>query len=93
MDPNAVAVLRHPDGHQLGYLPAGHAADVVTAARDRGSRFLALVSSVSGGADDFVSAGPVGAELVLPVLEAGATKAMARRYLLGHLNNVATSVP
>ena len=40
-----------------------------------------------------VSAGPVGAELVLLVLEAGATKAMARRYLLGLLNNVATSVP
>ena len=43
VDRNAVAVLRHPDGHQLGYLPAAHAADVVAAARERGTRFLALV--------------------------------------------------
>jgi hypothetical protein len=94
VDPNAIAVLRDPDGHQLGYLPAAHASEMVAPARDRGTRFLALVAAISGDADDMLSVGAIGAEVVLLVLEAGATKAMARQYLLGLLRGRrATSVP
>ena len=90
VDPNAVAVLRHPDGPQLGYLPAIMAKDVVNAARDRGTRYLALVTEVTGAApDDFISVAPVGAALVVLVLEGGATKQMARRYLLELMNGSA----
>jgi hypothetical protein len=87
VDVNAVAVLREPDGHQLGYLPATLAKDVVGAARERGTRYLALVTEVTGvGPDDLISVAPVGASLLLMALDGGATRAQARRYLLGLMN-------
>jgi hypothetical protein len=92
VDANAVAVLRSSDGRQLGYLPAAVAKDVVTAARDLGARYLALVSDVTGGTpDDLISVSPVAAHLLILVLEGGATKAAARRYLLGLVNRRATA--
>jgi hypothetical protein len=87
VDPNAVAVMRHPDGPQLGYLPAVIAKDLVPAACEHGTRYVALVTDVTGAsADDFLSVEPVGANLVILVLEQSATRAMARRYLLGLMN-------
>jgi hypothetical protein len=81
VDGNAVAVLRASDGRQLGFLPATLAAEVVEAARG-GTRYLALVSEVTGAGDDLISVAPVRARLLVLVLESGATKAQARRYFL-----------
>lgn len=83
VDPNAVAVLRPGDGRQLGYLRAALAKGVVAAAR-RGTRYLALVDEVTGV--DGIGGGPVGAVLLVLALEHGATKAMARDYLLDFSN-------
>jgi hypothetical protein len=86
VDRNAVAVLRVPDGRQLGYLPAAAAAEVVAAAR-AGTRYLALVGEVTGARDDLLSIGqPVRAEVVVLALERGATRSMARRYVLDLMN-------
>jgi hypothetical protein len=86
VDVNAVAVLRDSDERQLGYLPATLAAEVVESAR-QGTRYLAVVSEVSApGPDDLIAVAPVGATLLLLVLESGATAAMARRHLLDLMN-------
>jgi hypothetical protein len=81
VDRNAVAVLRAADGRQLGFLPAALAADVVEAARG-GTRYLAVVSEVTGAGDELVSVAPVRARVLVLVLGAGATTAQARRYFL-----------
>ena len=83
VDPNAVAVLRLGDGRQLGYLRAVLAKEVVAAAR-RGTRYLALVSKITGV--DGIGGGQAGVVLLVLILEGGATKAMARRYLLDLMN-------
>lgn len=85
-DANAVAVLRDADERQLGYLPATLAAEVVAGARE-GARYLAVVSDVNApDPDDLIAMTPVRATLLLLVLEGGATVAMARRHLLGLMN-------
>ena len=86
VDANAVAALRPADGRQLGYFPAATAAEVVAAAR-AGTRYLAVVNDVTGGAaDDLISVAPVRATLLVLALEPGATKAAARQYLLRLMN-------
>ena len=86
VDTNAIAVLRPADRRQLGYLPAATAAEVVATAR-AGTRYLAVVNDVTGGAaDDLISVAPVRATLVVLALEPGATKAAARQYLLRLMN-------
>ena len=82
-------VVRPTDGRQLGYLRAALAKDVVAAAR-QGTRYLALVHQVTGAdplAGLSAGGGQVGAVLLVLALEHGATKAMARRYLLDLVNN------
>jgi hypothetical protein len=81
VDCNAVAVLRASDGRQLGFLPATLAAEVVEAARG-GTRYLALVSEVTGAGDELISVAPVRARLLVLELRWGATRAQARQYLL-----------
>jgi hypothetical protein len=86
VDSNAVAVLRAGDKRQLGYLPAALAAEVVAAARE-GTRYLAVVNEVEAPApDDLISVTPVRARLIVLELKQGATRAMARRHLLGVMN-------
>ena len=82
VDANAVEVLRAPDERQLGFLPAPLAAEVVAAART-GTRYLAVVSEVTGPSqDDLLAVAPVRATLVVLALEGGATVAVAREHLL-----------
>lgn len=82
VDANAVAVLRPADERQLGYLPAAVAKDAVTAAR-QGTRYVAMVSEVTGGdGDNLIYVQPVRARLLVLVLEGGAKKHDARRYML-----------
>lgn len=88
VDVNAVAVLNR-DGRQLGYLPATLAKDVVAAARGTGTRYLALVSDVTGGGPEselLLGSQPVGARLLILALEGGATKDAARRYFRDLMN-------
>ena len=86
VDANAVEVLRTPDERQLGFLPATLAADVVAAARS-GTRYLTVVSEVTGPSpDDLLAVAPVRATLLVLALEEGATVAMARKVLLGVMN-------
>lgn len=87
VDANAVAVIA-PNGRQVGYLRASLAKGVVRAARDEGTRYLALVHEVTGaGPPDLIVAGEqVGATLLVLALQRGATKAAARRYLLDLMN-------
>jgi hypothetical protein len=81
-DANAVAVLRHPNGRQLGYLPAAVAKEVVAAARD-GTRYLAVVLEVTGaGPYDFIAGGTVGATLL--ILSRMAQPAMTRGSTCWH---------
>lgn len=82
VDSNAVAVLRAGDERQLGYLPAAVAKDVVASASG-GTRYVAVVSEVTGAEpDDLLSAEPLRARLLVLTLEGGATKAAARSYFL-----------
>lgn len=86
VDVNAVEVLRATDERQLGFLPATLAAEVVAAAH-KGTRYLAVVSEVSGPSpDDLISVAPVRATLLVLVLEGGAAIVMARKYLLRLMN-------
>jgi hypothetical protein len=93
VDCDAVSVLRASDGRQLGFLPATLAAEVVEAARG-GTRYLAVVSEVTGAGEDLLSVAPVRARLLVLVLGAGATKAQARRYFFDHFGPMpAASAP
>lgn len=83
VDANAVEVLRATDERQLGFLPATLAAELVAAAR-AGTRYLAVVSEVTGPSpDDLIAVAPVRATLLVLALEGGATVAMARKHLFG----------